>query len=136
MMMMGMKLFNKRRWRSIGSLAKQNMFIILHGGLCLLSFGHFISNTWANTNLYVLRDTSRDHCILGQAFNTLSPPISDAFDNIDYFFCILQMVQLWHYWEIACWKTINNIFFHCYKKHLKWRDKLMKNVSPIIQCRY
>ena len=62
------------------------------------------------------------------------PPISDAFDNIEYFFCIKQMIQLWHYWEIACSITINKIIFHCYKKHLKWGDEVMKKVSPIIQC--
>jgi len=27
-----------------------------------------------------------------------------------------------------------NILFHCYKKHLKWGDEVMKKVSPIIQC--
>ena len=36
----------------------------------------------------------RDHCILGQTFSTLSPPISDAFDNIENFFFIKQMIQL------------------------------------------
>ena len=36
---------------------------------------------------------SRDYCILGQTFNKLSP-ISDAFDNREYFFCIIQMIQL------------------------------------------
>ena len=30
------------------------------------------------------------------------------------------MIQLWHYWEIACSISINKIFFHCYKKNLKW----------------
>ena len=30
------------------------------------------------------------------------------------------MIQLWHYWDIACSISINKIFFHCYKKHLKW----------------
>ena len=35
-----------------------------------------------------LVEETRDHCILGQAFNTLSP-ISDVFDNIEYFFCII-----------------------------------------------
>ena len=44
------------------------------------------------------------------------------------------MIQLWHYWEIACSITINKIFFHCYKKHLKWGDEVMKKVSPIIKC--
>ena len=39
------------------------------------------------------------------------PPISDAFDNIENFFCIKQMIQLWHYWEIACSITINKIIF-------------------------
>ena len=39
------------------------------------------------------------------------PPISDAFDYIEYFFIIKQMIQLWHYWEIACLITINKIFF-------------------------
>ena len=43
------------------------------------------------------------------------------------------MIQLWHYWEIACSKTINKIFFHCYKKRLKWGDKLIRKVSPSIQ---
>ena len=42
----------------------------------------------------------------------------------EYFFCIIQTIQLWHYWEIACSISINNIFFHCYKKHLKWEDCL------------
>ena len=39
------------------------------------------------------------------------PPISDAFDNREYFFCIIQMIQLWHYWEITCSISINKIFF-------------------------
>ena len=37
---------------------------------------------------------ARDHSISRQTFNKLSPPISDAFDNREYFFCILQMIQL------------------------------------------
>ena len=60
------------------------------------------------------------------------PPISDAFDNIENFFCIKRMIQLWHYWEIAC--SITKKIFHCYKKHLKWGDEVMKKVSLIIQC--
>ena len=44
------------------------------------------------------------------------------------------MIQLWHYWEIACSITINKIVFHCYKKHLKWGDEVMKEVSLIIKC--
>ena len=35
----------------------------------------------------------RDHCILRQAFITLSP-IYDTFDNIENFFSIKQMIQL------------------------------------------
>ena len=49
------------------------------------------------------------------------------------FFCIIQMIQLSH-WEIGCSISINNIFFHCYKKHLKLRDDAKKKVSLIIQC--
>ena len=47
------------------------------------------------------------------------PPISDAFDKIDYFFCIMQTIQLWHCWDIACSLTINKTFFSLLKKHLK-----------------
>ena len=50
------------------------------------------------------------------------PPISDALVNKEYLFCIVQMIQLWHYWEIAFSISINRIFFHGYKKHQKWRD--------------
>ena len=46
------------------------------------------------------------------------PPISDVFVNKEYFFCIIQMIQLWHYWEIACSISRNKIN-HCNKKHLK-----------------
>ena len=38
-----------------------------------------------------------------------------------HFFCIVQMIQHWHYWEIAFSISINIFFsFFCYKKHLKW----------------
>ena len=45
------------------------------------------------------------------SLSTNYPPISDAFNKKDYFFCIIQMIQLWHYWEIACSITINKTFF-------------------------
>ena len=71
--------------------------------------------------------------ILGEAFNTLSP-ISDAFVN-RVFFSIIQMIQLWHYWEIACSISINKIiFFIVIKSTKKWGDEVMKIASPIIQC--
>ena len=50
------------------------------------------------------------------------PPISDALVNKEYLFCIVQMIQLWHYWEIAFSISINRIFFDSYKKHQKWGD--------------
>ena len=60
-----------------------------------------------------------DHCILRPTFNKLSPPpISDAFDNREYFFCIIQMIQLWHYLEIVCSITIKKIFFIVIKSTL------------------
>ena len=77
----------------------------------------------------------RGHCILGRAFNTLSP-ISDVCDNIEYFFCIIQMIQLWHYWEIACSISINKIFFFIVIINTSnggWGE-VMKKISPFIQC--
>ena len=90
----------------------------------LFRFGStsLLVNTW-----------SRDHCILGQTFDKLSPPFLMHLIT-EYFFCIIQMIQLWHYWEIVCPTSINNIFFLCYKKHLKWGDDAKKKVSPIIKC--
>ena len=32
----------------------------------------------------------------------------------------MLMIQLWHYWRIACFIAINKIFCYYYKKHLKW----------------
>ena len=61
-------------------------------------------------------------------------PISDAFVKKDYFFCFILMIQLWHYWEIACSISTNKIFFHFYNKHSKWGDEVMNIVSPIIHC--
>ena len=77
---------------------------------------------------------ARDHCRLGQAFNNLSPPISDSFNNIDSFFMYYSTN------DSTLTLLRNSLFnnykqkFHCYKKHLKWGDKFMKKVSPIIQC--
>ena len=67
-------------------------------------------------------------------FNTLPPPpISDAFVIKDYFICIIQMIKLWHYLERDCSISINKIFLSLLLKHLKWGDKVLKRVSPIIQ---
>ena len=39
------------------------------------------------------------------------PPISDAFDNSEYFFLQYSTIQLWHYWGIAGSISINKIIF-------------------------
>ena len=42
------------------------------------------------------------------------------------------MVQLWHYWEIACSISINKKSFSL--TYLNWGDEVIKRASPIIQC--
>ena len=51
----------------------------------------------------------RDHCILGQTFSTLSPHFW-IFCQERVFFCIILMIQLWRFSEIACSISIKNIF--------------------------
>ena len=71
-------------------------------------------------------------------FHYIIPPFLIAFDNIENFFL--------HYTNDSTVTLLRNSlfnsnkqnnYFHCYKKHLKWGDevmKVLKKVSPIIQC--
>ena len=62
---------------------------------------------------------------------------------IPHFWCIctqrvllLRYLYKWfnfdNFWQIACFMSINPTFCHCYKKHLKWGDEVIKRVSPIV----
>ena len=75
----------------------------------------------------------RDHCILGHTFNHY-PPISDAFDNRIFFLYYTNDSTLTLLRNSLFNINKQHIFFHCYKKHLKWGDDAEKKVSPIIQC--
>ena len=69
--------------------------------------------------------SSRDHCILGQTFNPLSPPpflIHMSTKNI--FFFIIQTIQLWHLLTNSLFHINKQFFCICYKKHLKWGDEV------------
>ena len=76
---------------------------------------------------------ARDHCILWQALNTLS---------LSHFWCIcqqrilflfiIQTIQLWHLLANSLFYIDKQKNCHCYKKHLKWGNEVMKRVFPII----
>ena len=85
-------------------------------------------------NGYLVRSDTTETTVYSDRLSINYPPISDAFDNREYFFCIIQTIQLWHYWEIACSISINNIFFSLLYKAPKMGDDTKKKVSPIIQC--
>ena len=61
----------------------------------------------------------RDHCILGHTFNHY-PPISDAFDNRIFFLYYTNDSTLTLLRNSLFNINKQHIFFHCYKKHLKW----------------
>ena len=91
----------------------------------------FIATKLETSNTMLGNKYSRDHCLLGQTFNTLSPPpFLMCLLTKSIYFCTIRMIQLWHCWEIDCSMSINN-FFHCYKKHLKCGDEVMKNYKVL-----
>ena len=61
------------------------------------------------------------------------PPISDVFDRV-FFVHYTNDSTLTLLRNSLFNNNKQNIFFHCYKKHLKWGDDPKKKVSPIIQC--
>ena len=75
---------------------------------------------------------AREHCsILVQTFNALSLFLSQHC----VLFCMKQTIQLWQLLMTSLFHFNKpNYFSHCYKKHLKCEDEVMKRVSPIIQC--
>ena len=85
---------------------------------------------WAVT----LKALPRDHCILGQAFNTLSPRFWCVWQDRVFFIHYTNDTTLTLLRNSLFNKNKNNILFNCYIKHLKLEDEVMKKVSPIIQC--
>ena len=99
-------------------------------------------NLWIPSYFWtiMIADSSvRDHCILGQTFNALSPHFWSVCEQ-RVFFYITQMTKLRNGLH-----NINKQNNFCYKKqvvysglwfmqHLKWGDEVMKRVSPRIQC--
>ena len=68
------------------------------------------------------------------------PPFLMHLITESIFFCIIQMIQLWHYWEIGCSISINNIFFHCFKNHIKWggwcKEESFSDYTVLNGCRH
>ena len=60
------------------------------------------------------------------------PPISDEFHNIEYFFCIIQTIQILTLLRNSLFNIIKQNIYDCYKKHLiarpSTRDFLGKEV--------
>ena len=88
-----------------------------------LLFSAYQTHRFAQSETTVYSDTLSIHYT----------PISNVFDNKEYFSALFQIIKLWHYWEIACSISNNKVFYNCYKKHLKWgRWEVIKRDSPIM----
>ena len=78
---------------------------------------------------------SRGHCILGEDFKKLTPPFRMHLIRYIFFLHYTKDITLTFLRNSLFLNNKQNIFFHCYKKHLRWGgDKLIKKVSPIVQC--
>ena len=131
---------------SFASFLSQEAIFMFVGTILFLAIGSLAVESYTYRTEGYIRDTglvssinwwNRDHCILGQTFNILSPPQFWCICQQRIFSAFYRQFKFHIFWWIACF--MSNYFCQCYKKHLKledgeWRHFIQLYSAPL--CLY